>query len=324
MPPKAEAPEAPAETGSPKGPAKKGPASPKQLSAGTLLDLNELATFEFANEPGPGHYFGPESVGFGCLGKQRFAKCKSEPEISIPRTGWDKWKKIRISGAHEKTFMGNNSAGCVYNLPDPDKAPAPKIGTSLRPALERSLGVDPHGSPGPTINIRDTQSVIKVLTEREGQVKKGFGLAPRFGKAAGAGGVGPGEYGAGKESVNTQNGRSIGAGRAQWEKVLTPGAPDEGKACESKGPGPPLWRDIKKEGSRGMPIGKAKRFPRSYSESCSPGPVYRRDERDCARTKHYMSDTRNPAVTKFGKPPTKPRFRMMLALTCNNAGWGYF
>jgi len=284
--------------------------------------MNDVS--EYANEPGPGHYFGPESVGFSSLGKQKFSKCQSAPEVGFAKTGWDSWGKVRISGAHEKTFIGNSSPGHVYTLPDPATLHnnAPKIGTSLRPDLSRSLGVDPNGSPGPTINLRDTQG-INAGTEPTHRVKKGFGLANRFGKEAGFGGIGPGQYVRKDNSLRLDNGRSIGTGRAAWEKVLTPGAPDDGKASLGE-VGPPLWRDIKKEGSRGCPMGRAERFPRSKSESSGPGPIYNRDERDVARKKMFVSDTRNVPQTKFGKPPTKPRFRMMLALNCQNSGWGYF
>ena len=64
------------------------------------------------HRPGPGHYFGPDSQGFNAslwlsfkscgncsygvvrsvlvvlrMGKQMFSKCRSAPEVSLPRTG---------------------------------------------------------------------------------------------------------------------------------------------------------------------------------------------------------------------------------------------
>jgi len=152
----------------------------------------------------------------------------------------------------------------------------------------------------------------------------GFGEAKRFGKDR-AGSIGPGQYPRKDTALQTDNGRSIGAGRQAWEKVITIGWESEGRCRASPGPGAPLWRNIKQEGSHACPFGKAERFPSAKSQK-DPGPgQYRRTERDVSNTKQHLSDTRNPQQIVFGKKPTKPRFRVLLAQrTAANSGWGYF
>lgn len=293
-------------------------------SVQALLDANDMP--EHANEPGPGHYFGPESAGFAACGPQKFAKNASAPEIGFARTGWDSWRGVCISKEHGKAFLGRESPGAAYDVPEMLSKHGTKVGTSLRPDLAVSLGVDPHGSPGPAYNLRESPSQqMHVGSERPGAVKKGFGLASRFLKDGREGGIGPGEYKRKDVALNLESGRSIGTGRKAWEKVVTIGWETEGRCRASPGPGPPLWRDIKKEGSKGAPIGRAERFPLARSAS-GPGPgEYSQGERQVARTKQYVSDTRNPQQAPFGKKPTKPRFRMQLALnTGKHGGWGYF
>lgn len=64
-------------------------------SVSAQLELNDIP--ESAHEPGPGHYFGPDSQGFNAMGKQLFSKCRSAPEVSLPRTGWENWQKVTVS-----------------------------------------------------------------------------------------------------------------------------------------------------------------------------------------------------------------------------------
>lgn len=319
----------------------RGPNSVKGIHSGpslqTQLELNDIP--EFASEPGPGHYFGPGSQGFSALGEQRMAKAPSAPELSFPRTGWDEWSKVLISKGHSNSpaFLGKTSTGHEYSPPDTLNTKSMKMGTSQRPDLGVSLGIDPHGSPGPAYNLRDVPGLA--LGEggalgngsfepkpSKGRLNKSQGLAPRFDKVRG-GSIGPGHYPRKDTALNTATGRSIGAGRSAWEKVITPGWECEGRCRASPGPGPPLWRDIKHDGSRSFSMGMAERFPRSTYESCSPGPAaYSQNERGVGKPgKQHLSDTRTPGQVSFGKEPKKPRFRMLLAQkTDKHGGWGYF
>mmetsp|Transcript_27040 Transcript_27040/g.89792 ORF Transcript_27040/g.89792 Transcript_27040/m.89792 type:complete len:302 (+) Transcript_27040:71-976(+) len=293
------------------------------MSAAALLELSDVP--ESANEPGPGHYFGPESMGFSSMGPQRFAKNRSAPCLSLPRTNWNDWEKVCISKEHSRTIIGRVSPGAAYDIPGQLSQQTTKFGSGERPSLTR---VDPHGSPGPVYNVRDApgQSIGYGICEKEGRVKKGFGLAERFPEKGGPKAVGPGEYARKDSGMNLGSGRSIGAGRAAWEKVKTPGQESEFRCRASPGPGPPLWSNISRDGSAGGRFGSAERFPTAKTDDKSPGPgSYRRSERDVSNPKQHLSDTRNPCVGKFGKQPKKPRFRPALAMMCGtHGGWGYF
>lgn len=295
--------------------------SHQKRSAQHELELEDVP--ESANEPGPGHYFGPESQGFSALGKQSFAKYRSAPCISLPRTGWNDWEKVCISKTHSKSYAGRDSPGAAYDVSGQLCKLTTVFGSGKRPPL--SL-VDPHGSPGPIYNVRDApgQSIGYGVCESEGRKKKGFGLASRFPEKGGPKSVGPGEYARGGSSLNLGTGRSIGAGRTAWEKVVTVGWESEGRCRASPGPGPPLWSDPVQGG--GVRFGTAERFPKLKADDSCPGPgQYRRDERDVSRSQLYVSDAKTPTVHKFGDKPKKPRFRPALAMQCNNhGGWGYF
>jgi len=276
------------------------------------LELNDVP--EFANEPGPGHYFGPDSVGFSALGQQNLAKHHSAPNISMARTGWDSWEKVRVSKVHSRAYVGRDSPGPAYNVEGLLNKKTTKIGTSQRPPLSQ---VDPHGSPGPVYNLRDAPG-HSIGT-------KGFPTAQRFSSVK-DGGIGPGQYPRKDTALQLGNGRSIGTGRAAWEKVLTPGIESEGRCRASPGPGPPLWRTAKDASSGAGPFGRSERFQAPKSGPAGPGPgQYRRTERDVSNRKQYVSDTPNVSAVSFGKKPTKPRFRCLAAMRCaNHGGWGYF
>merc|ERR1712151_330924 len=115
--------------------------------------------------------------------------------------------------------------------------------------------------------------------------------------------IGPGEHARKDFALRLDRGRSIGVSRACWEKVITPGWEVEGRCRASKGVGPPLWSDPKQEGSRAHSIGRAERFPRSASESCSPGPgAYKMNQR------------------KYCEPVVKPRNEMLHSDTRKTMG----
>merc|ERR1719167_689500 len=131
--------------------------------------------------------------------------------------------------------------------------------------------------------------------------RKGFGGSDRFRDSPACGGCGPGEYPRKDSALNLGSGRSMGNGRAAWQRVITPGWEIEGRCQASPGPGAPLWTDIKNEGSRACGFSRADRFRGSKSDK-SPGPgYYKRNERDVGRTRQPLSDTRNPPGVCLGK-----------------------
>lgn len=273
----------------------------KVMSIQKLLDMNDIP--DIAYEPGPGYYFGPDSACFSAMGEQKLAKSVSAPSVSLPHTGWDQWAGVVISKIHSNTILGKDSPTAKYPAISTLGTLAPKIGTSLRPDLSLSLGVDPHGSPGPAYNVRDIQPI-----EREGPVDKSFGLAKRFPTDMRNANIGPGQYARKDFALNLESGRSIGTGRQAWEKVITPGWERVGKCAAGPGVGPPLWSDIKKEGSKACPIGRAERFPASRDVTCSPGPGAYSPE----HVKEALSHVKSPCTNSFGKQPKKPRFRPLL------------
>merc|ERR550537_47806 len=78
------------------------PSISREISVQAQLDANDVP--EFANEPGPGHYFGPENHGFSSLGNQKFSKCPSAPEVKFAHTGWQEWRGVVISKGHSNAF----------------------------------------------------------------------------------------------------------------------------------------------------------------------------------------------------------------------------
>lgn len=299
------------------------------ISITKQLELNDVPVC--AHEPGPGHYFGPDSKGFSSLEKNPFSGSQSAPAISLPRTGWDEWSNVVISKGHAATFKARDSPGAAYQVPTTLSKLGAKIGTSLRPDLNLSLGIDPHGSPGPTVNLRDQQAESEAVASRK---DKGFGQAPRFGAERRNNNIGPGQYARKDFALSLDVGKTIGCGRQAWEKVVTPGWEVEGRCRASPGPGPPLSSDVVSKdgtkfiGNRVCSIGKAERFPASRYESCSPGPAaYRSPMSQREERLHHSTSTTSSGkpINSWGAAAKKPRFRMVLALNCSkNSGWGYF
>jgi len=293
----------------------------KVLSIQAQLEAND--TPEFANEPGPGHYFGPENHGFSSMGQQKFAKCPSAPEIGFAQTGWQEWKKVIISKGHENAYKLRDSPGAVYALPESSLSKKTcVIGTGQRPDLSISLGMNPAGSPGPKYNTRDSKvQDIKVTREQMNSKTDRFDTGHRF--------QGPGPYSRKDVALNVGTGKSFGIGRAAYDKVIRPGWESEGQCKVSSKIGErSVWTDIEKNPTSHAPsIGNAPRFPKDRVAANTPGPgQYRRDERDVGRCSSVCSDTRTPTGAPFGRRlPRKPRFRQMLAMTTAlRGGWGYF
>lgn len=293
------------------------------MSVQALLDLNDIP--EIAHEPGPGHYFGPGSPGFSSLGQQRLSKAPSAPSISLPRTGWDDWGGVVVSKAHSMAYRGKDSPTARYQMPSSLESKATKIGTSLRPDLNLSLGIDPHGSPGPAYNLRDTPAaMIGEGPVPSGRENKSFGLANRFPTDMRGANIGPGQYARKDTALNLGSGKSIGTGRQSWEKVITPGWECEGRCRASPGVGPPLWTDLQKDGNRAVTMPKAERFPRARSDG-PPGPgAYDQSHKTVSRSKQAVSDASSPCAHSFGTQPKKPRFRPLLAqIVAKRGAWGY-
>merc|ERR1719326_793148 len=193
------------------------PSLSRDISIQAQLEANDVP--EFANEPGPGHYFGPENNGFSSMGPQKFAKNASAPEIAFARTGWQEWKKVIISKGHEGAYKLRDSPGAVYDLQgDSLNKKTCVIGTGQRPDLSLSLGMNPDGSPGPKYNVRDSKPHIGEVSGAPKMNSKSdrFDTGHRF--------QGPGPYtGASKSLLNGSTGKSFGIGRQAYEKVIRPG-----------------------------------------------------------------------------------------------------
>lgn len=295
----------------------------RSMSIQAQLELNDIPVE--ANEPGPGHYFAEGSPGFSSLGKQTVSKNASAPTIGFAHTNWSKWERVVISKAHGATNSCRTSQGHLYEVEAVLSKQATKIGTSLRPALEKSLGVDPHGSPGPCYNMRDNADPDERMAHPKDSMA---GKSERFPDPKVGSTLGPGEYGTGGSSLKLGTGRSFGVHRKAYDKVIRPGWETEGRCLASPGIGPPMWFDPKKDGSRACPMGRAQRFPEARGQNF-PGPGhYRQDERDCGATLDrgsVLGQCPKPDTIKFGTKPKKPRFRMDLAQrTAKHGGWGYF
>jgi hypothetical protein len=292
-----------------------------EMSIQAQLEAND--TPEYANEPGPGHYFGPENNGFSSIGKQHFSKSASAPEFEFARTGWQEWKKVIISKGHEGAYKLRDSPGAVYELPDTSMSKmGTVVGTGQRPDLSRSLGMNPDGSPGPKYNLRDTKPrEVKIAREQMNSKTDRFSTGHKF--------QGPGPYSRKDVAMNPGTGRSFGIGRAAYEKVIRPGWEQDGqcKVSSKIGEGK-VWTDIVQDpASNAYTIGNAPRFPKDRVATAVPGPgQYKRDERDVSRCSSVCSDTRTPTGAPFGRRlPRKPRFRQVLAMTtASRGGWGYF
>jgi hypothetical protein len=293
------------------------PTLPKNESLQTQLERNDVPLSAF--EPGPGHYFGPASPGFSSLGKQ-ITKKGSAPEVGFAKTGWKQWEKVVISKHHEGGNRCRLGPGHCYTPADDG---LDKLGTKIGKGLRPKMGVDPDASPGPAYNIRDCPEIGEHLASPK---DKSFGISERFRKKTGGTQLGPGEYAA-RPTLNLATGRSFGIHRAAYDKVIRPGWETEGCGKASPGVGPPMWKDLKKDGSGAYSIGKGARFTEAKSQDF-PGPgKYRQTEKDVGATLakgSVCSDAQRPGSIKFGKGPKKPRFRIQLAMNCPNSGWGYF
>lgn len=291
------------------------------MSLQSQIEANDVP--DFANEPGPGHYFNADSANFSSLGEQKLSKCSSAPAMGFPHTNWGHWNKIVISKAHEGTGKCREGHGFTCTPKEERCLQSMKMGTSVRPAMSEGMGAD---SPGPTYNLRDIPGLEDRPSAQNGK-NKSFGMGQRFRKDR-AGGLGPGQYDK-KELLNGDSGRSFGIGRPAYEKVIRPGWEEDFRGKTSPGVGPPLDKAMH-TGCAPFTMSQAERFP-APRRNPDPGPGhYRQDERAMVRTTNMRSgsasaDTRRPPSCKMGKPSKKPRYRILLAQrTAIHSGWGYF
>mmetsp|Transcript_21647 Transcript_21647/g.50602 ORF Transcript_21647/g.50602 Transcript_21647/m.50602 type:complete len:297 (-) Transcript_21647:17-907(-) len=247
-----------------------GPAAGATLSVHLELSVSDSEVA--GGEPGPGHYFGPNSPGFTSMGRQAQSKSFSSPSISLSRTGWDDLKVVRISKGHDKGQVGRDSPGLVYGSPPSTlQGKGTRFGSSTRPDLSRALGVDPLGSPGPAYNVRAASAIGGYAHPQD----KSFGRADRFRLTSETGTIGPGQYRRKDVALRMDMGRSFGIGRAAYEKVCSPGWETVGQGQASAGVGEPLWFDpLKKSGLRAgsTTFGKQERFASPASQGDTPGP----------------------------------------------------
>merc|ERR1719316_1586556 len=127
--------------------------------------------------------------------------CASSPELTLPRTSFDDWRKVKISKAHVADIVGVDAPGPEYLTTEKSMSTlgtkTTKVGTSLRPDLALSLGVDPHGSPGPLAYNPPGPFEVRIRSMTNNGAKgTGFGTAPRFQdpSALGRPDIGPGQY----------------------------------------------------------------------------------------------------------------------------------
>lgn len=291
------------------------------------------------DDPGPGQYFGPESAGFNALGDQRFSKNKSAPHVSIPHTSWDNWGKVFVTKGHVAGQRGRDAPGVgTYRreerqLSELNTNTGRRIGKSQRPGMEKSLGIDPYGSPGPTYDIRTRHHKIMNTTGAAESIR--FGKQDRWKDTApGArSNLGPGQYSRKDTAIRLDPaiGRSFACGWASVKKQH-PGPGYEQKGFEGSGPGDPLWKDqgdgkgFKKNGEKAHYIPKEKRFKmQEMLQSSTPGPgAYDRSERDVSNKSCFISGMKSASACSFGKPAKKARFRQRMAALCPHGMWGYF
>jgi hypothetical protein len=317
-------------------------------SLASRLEQND--TYEFMNEPGPGHYYGPDSAGFSGFRSNKdptiLSKSSSAPEISFAKTGWDRWERVAISKGHEKSMGGKDSPGTLHELPRAlsnisakfasrdfvRKGSTSHATSGMRPALQH-----PGCSPGPNYAPKNEfvgsalddawKRSVRVARARNGDFDdpgrpdKKQGKAERFTPTR-AEGLDDKQIYLNKAITGpTGTGKSFGNGRAAWEKVQTPGIECERYGKTSPGPGPSV-----RAGGRGLsaPMGKAERFPRSTFDTDSPGPAaYSQNQHDCSNPKLLTSPA--PGQCHFGVASKKPRFRQVAAMHCSPHGcWGYF
>ncbi|CAD7952302.1 unnamed protein product [Amoebophrya sp. A25] len=301
-------------------------------SAAAIIERKELESLDV--EPGPGAYFGPDSSGFNALGGQRFSRCRSEPSVSFARTGWNEWKGVFVTKQHRPANAGGDvpGAGTYYDSIDQLSTMNVESGVEMPKANRFPKKAYSSASPGPAYDVRGKHAKdVTTLTKKNNAAR--FGKAERFEgtRAAGlSGNIGPGHYDRKDSAIKLDyaSAKSFGLGYEAYQRVICPGWEKAGQGKESKGPGPPLWRDpLSAKDVKTHLIPKANRWAKNRANEV-PGPgAYDREEQDCCRVTLEgcsLAQVANPTSIKFGKPSTKPRFRQKLLLQCHNAGWGYF
>lgn len=267
--------------------------------------------------PGPGHYFGPDSKGFSSTGPGSLSQTASAPSVTIARTGWDDWQKTLITRKHR----GHTTA------PDPGKyevalSSLSQKGVSVARDKRFAKKAATTASPGPVYDVRE-QHCKTGSTDIVGNNALRFNNSERFRGDMSGINVGPGQYDRKDAAIKVDfsHGKSFGIGWKAYDKVIRPGWEQEGQGRAGPGVGPPMWEETDKLPNKHA-IPRAKRFQKPQDAVPGPG-AYTRSERDLSRLKSTISDTRNPRMTKFGKPTTKPRLRFNVLSQCRDGNWGY-
>lgn len=232
---------------------------------------------QYANEkvlddvPGPGFY----SPKLGSFGSQLMSQRKNGPSALLlgkwrsqkPFTARSTPRSSSPNTIRSRTGKCAESAGCRSFLS------GPKFAQSLRPDIRSQLGVE-LSSPGPAYDIRGLSRFSG--GELEGP-RVGFTRGNRFlGNRCIS--VGPGEYKTDISSLDRLkfSNFTFGESHRAYDHVRRPGADQDRLGRESSGPGDPLWRDIKKEGSKAHSFNVSPRFERKKKLlDLGPGEYYR-------------------------------------------------
>ena len=241
--------------------------------------------------PGPGYY----PLRTNSFGRQLTSRYKSEPSAVIlgkPSGGNASVsartpQRISSRSFHSQTVRSHLSkasscvrAGC-------------KFPQSLRPDIRHQLGVE-LSSPGPAYDVRELNRFTGRALDGP---NIGFTRDRRFHTQPGIS-IGPGHYKADFSCMDRLRFShfTFGASHRAFDKVRRPGSEHDRLGRESSGPGDPLWRNIKKDGSKAHSFNHSPRFVRKKSSlELGPGEYFRPLSRSSSC----------PSV--FGTAPMRPR-----------------
>ncbi|KAF4672145.1 hypothetical protein FOL47_000862 [Perkinsus chesapeaki] len=268
----------------------------------TYVDAGQGIEEPGASVPGPGAYDVPlDSV--GC--PQIRSHWRNEGGVPILAKNEKSWSRVYITRSHAKAVKGLDAPGVGTYDSDGSTLRKDKgvtFAISRRPDLSTQLGVGDRESPGPGyVDIRDKYVDGNVALKPSSSVA--FSFSNRFSKGAPNGlMVGPGQYGdVGETAINPKRlCKSFSVGHRAYDKVKRPGCEEENKGRASRGPGPPLWRDIIKEGSKAHSFGRADRFAVAVGSKSAPS--LRESARLPGPGQYRPEDVRTCIAMKSRKP----------------------
>ncbi|KAF4719447.1 hypothetical protein FOZ62_031926 [Perkinsus olseni] len=268
----------------------------------TYIDAGQGIEEPGASVPGPGAYDVPlDSV--GC--PQVRSHWRNEPSVPILAKNERSWSRVYITKVHSKAVKGLDAPGVgTYESGGGSlrRDKAISFALSQRPDLSTQLGVGDRESPGPGyVDTRDKYVDGNVALKPRSSVV--FSSGKRFSKGPANGlEVGPGQYGdVGESAIDPKRQRkSFSVGHRAYDKVKRPGCEEENKGRAGSGPGPPLWRDIVKEGSKAHSFGRADRFAVAVGTRSSPS--LRESARLPGPGQYRPEDVRTCIAVKSSKP----------------------